>query len=312
VALDGHRHSLKVRNTKPRSIAASIGLRPGDFIYAIDDEDIAVPLELVQRIQQAKGRVTIMVDPAGVTVGTSTPEPKQIKATREQLEIPQDPPSAEDLERLWGIEFWPMQVYTTQVYVAKRPGQPVGFTVQRQGRELELTVTPQEKSVPAQVEDQSGKARTVYETIGHIGVMFLFERDHDPRRAVRLGLRSSVGVIGGVLTMIWETITGKADFAASGPVGIAYYAAEHARVGWDAVVELCGLISVNLAIINLLPIPVTDGGRIILVSYEAVIRRRVSSQREMAWLVAGAVVILALFLFLTFKDVLNLAIHHAP
>lgn len=312
VALDGHRHSLKVRRVEPGSIAASIGLGPDDLIYSIDDEDVAVPLELVQRIQQAEGRATIMVDPAGVTVGTTAREPKRIKANREQLQISEEPPEANALEELWGIEFWPMQVYTTQVYVGKRPAQPIRFTVQRSGRELDLTVTPEENSVPIQIEDESGKARTTYETIGRIGVTFLFYRDHSAKRAVRLGLESSLGVIGGVLTMIWETVTGKADFAASGPVAIAYYAAEHARIGWDAVFQLCGLISVNLAIINLLPIPVTDGGRIILVCYEAIVRRRISSQREMAWLVAGAVVILALFLFLTFKDVLNLAIHHAP
>jgi regulator of sigma E protease len=312
VGLDGHRHSLEVAKVKPGSIAASLGLRPEDLIYAIDDEELATPIDLAQRIQRAEGQVTIMLDPASSTVGTTETEPKKIKATKEQLEIPDDPVTVEELEERWGVEFAPMQVYTTQVYVAKRPEQPITFTVRRQGREIDLPVTPEAKPVTTQIEDESGKGRTVHEKVGHIGVTFLFHRDHDAKRAIRLGLKSSLGVIGGVLTMLWETVTGKAEFAASGPVAIAYYAVEHARIGWDAVVQLCGLISVNLAIINLLPIPVTDGGRIILVSYEAIIRRRVSSQREMAWLVAGAVLILALFVFMTFKDVLNLAIHHAP
>ncbi len=312
VALDGHRQSLKVRKVKPGSIAANLGLRPDDYIYAIDGEDVAVPSELVQRIQQGEGRASIMVDRATSAARRAEWESREIEATREEFQICEDPLPAEALEELWGLEFWPIQVHTTQVYVGKRPEQPIEFTVERGGREIELTVTPEAKSVPTQVDDASGKARTVYETIGHIGVTFLFHRDHDPERAIMLGLESSLGVIGGVLKMLWETVTGKAEFAASGPVGIAYYAAEHARIGWDAVVQLCGLISVNLAIINLLPIPVTDGGRIILVSYEAIIRRRVSSQREMAWLVAGAVLIVALFLFMTFKDVLNLAIYHAP
>lgn len=312
VALDGHRESLKIREVKAASIATRLGLRPDDFIYAIDGEEVAVPQELAQRLQQGKGQASIMVDPATSTDETTEGEPKEIKAAREDLRVPKGPPPAEALAKLWGVEFWPMQVSTTQIYVGKRPEQPIEFTVRRGGREIKLTVTPEAKSVPTQVEDESGKARTVHETIGHIGVTFRFWRDHSPRRAIRLGLESSLGVIGGVLRMFWETITGKAEFAASGPVGIAYYAAEHARIGWDAVVELCGLISVNLAIINLLPIPVTDGGRIVLVSYEAIIRRRVSSQREMAWLVAGAVLIAALFLFMTFKDVLNLAIYHAP
>ena len=78
------------------------------------------------------------------------------------------------------------------------------------------------------------------------------------------------------------------------------------------MVQLCGIISVNLAFPNLLPIPITDGGRLVLIGYEAVVRRRISSRREMAWLAAGAVFFVCIFLAVTFKDVWNLIRHHAP
>jgi predicted small integral membrane protein len=50
----------------------------------------------------------------------------------------------------------------------------------------------------------------------------------------------------------------------------------------------------------------------VLIGYEAVVRRRISSRREMAWLAAGAVFFVCIFLAVTFKDVWNLIRHHAP
>jgi len=93
---------------------------------------------------------------------------------------------------------------------------------------------------------------------------------------------------------------------------MAYYAHKQAQIGWDAVLNLCGIISMNLAFINLLPIPIADGGRLVLIGYEAVVRRRISSRREMAWLVAGIVFLVVAFGAITFKDVANLIRYNAP
>ena len=115
-----------------------------------------------------------------------------------------------------------------------------------------------------------------------------------------------------MLGWLWDVVTGQSEFGAKGIIGMAAIAHEGSRVGWDQVLNLCGLISLNLAIINLLPIPITDGGRLVMIGYEAVVRRRMNSQREMAWLVAGGVFIIGLFIFLAFKDVFNLVKYNAP
>jgi regulator of sigma E protease len=119
-------------------------------------------------------------------------------------------------------------------------------------------------------------------------------------------------IIKGIVGMIYRLLKREGRFEGTGVVGIAYIAHEQAQIGWDAVLGLCGIISMNLAFINLLPIPIADGGRLALIGYEAIVRRRVSSQREVAWLVAGLVFFVVLFALVTFKDVWNLIRYHAP
>ena len=99
---------------------------------------------------------------------------------------------------------------------------------------------------------------------------------------------------------------------ATGPVGIAAVTVDQARIGWTAVASIAGLISANLAIINLLPWPPFDGFKIVLLGIEGIIRRRVNPKVEMVMTIAGVAVLLALFLIITFRDIFNLVIFQSP
>jgi membrane-associated protease RseP (regulator of RpoE activity) len=304
VALDGNRSSLEIATVAPGSVAQRLGLQVGDTVLGVNDDEVALPSELIRRVRAAPGSVKLTVSPL-------RGEPRAVDGVAEKLGIPRTPRPGESLETLWGARFAPVRVVTTMIYVSNRPGERITLGVRRRGVETPVTVVPEKVPARKQVEDASGKTREVAAAIGRIGVKFA-AHPSPLGKAVGQGFRSSAGIVVGVVNMLWTAVRGKAAFEVGGPVLIVATAVEQARVGWDAVLQLCGLISVNLGILNLLPIPITDGGRLSLCLYEAIVGRRVSKQREIAWLLAGMVLFIVLFLTITFKDVFSLVTSRAP
>ncbi|MDA0207077.1 MAG: RIP metalloprotease RseP [Acidobacteria bacterium] len=91
----------------------------------------------------------------------------------------------------------------------------------------------------------------------------------------------------------------------SGPVGIAQMSGEAARRGWPELIGLMAGISLNLGIFNLLPIPILDGGSILMLLFESVMRRDVSLVVKERILQAGLVFIVLLFAFVMYNDILK-------
>src|SRR6185437_12459280 len=93
-----------------------------------------------------------------------------------------------------------------------------------------------------------------------------------------------------------------------GPIKIAKISGERLSLGWRELVYLAGFISINLAFINLLPIPALDGGHLAFYAAEAV-RRKPASPRSQEWAFrTGIAFVLALMLFVTINDIVSLPI----
>lgn len=92
----------------------------------------------------------------------------------------------------------------------------------------------------------------------------------------------------------------------AGPVGIAELTGQFIQVGPAAVLSLVSLLSLNLAILNILPIPALDGGRLFFILYEAVTRRKVNQKVENYAHAVGMALLLALIAFITFHDLVRL------
>lgn len=92
----------------------------------------------------------------------------------------------------------------------------------------------------------------------------------------------------------------------SGPVGIAQITSQAVAMGAISVLQLAGLLSLNLAVINILPIPALDGGRFFFILIEAVIRRRVYPSVEKWVHTAGFVLLIGLIILVTYNDILKL------
>ena len=110
-----------------------------------------------------------------------------------------------------------------------------------------------------------------------------------------------------VVYSLVDLISGKYSVeAVSGPVGVVSEIGESAKYGAGSVLFLLALIAINIGVFNLLPFPALDGGRILFIVIEAIIRRPVNKKIETAVNFAGLALLLTLMIFVTAKDIISL------
>lgn len=111
----------------------------------------------------------------------------------------------------------------------------------------------------------------------------------------------------GLGSLLSQTVTGDADFSqVAGPVGIAGMVGDAAEFGFTSLLLFTAVISLNLAVINLLPFPALDGGRLVMVGIETVTRRPINPVWVMRLNVAGFLLLITLMLVVTYNDILRL------
>jgi len=111
----------------------------------------------------------------------------------------------------------------------------------------------------------------------------------------------------GLAGFLGQLVVGRADFSqVAGPIGIAGVGSTAVKSGFSAAAIIAALISINLALINLLPIPGLDGGRLLVVAIEAIIRRPVNPRVTNALLVVGLMLIVALMVAVSISDIRRL------
>jgi regulator of sigma E protease len=193
-------------------------------------------------------------------------------------------------------------------YVADRGGEEVTLTVERDGEELSITVTPRELSA----EDVAAGRGAVGFGWQAVDIGEDPPIASNPVDAIRIGAAQTVevavqipaglaGAVGGLLGLNPDGADG-----ARGPIGIAQVTGEVVDAGLVAIVQFIGLLSVNLAVLNVLPFPPLDGGRIAVVLIEAVRRRRLPAEREAFIYLAGFAVLIALVIMISIKDIQRL------
>jgi len=193
-------------------------------------------------------------------------------------------------------------------YVSSRAGEPVTLTLIRDSDEMTVTVTPRELT------DEQ-----IRERVGAIGFSWRPDRIGDappaatnPLDAVRLGFTTATqaaieipgGLAGAVGGLLGLNPDGASD--ARGPIGIAQITGEVLDAGILALVQFVGVLSINLAILNVLPFPPLDGGRIAVVLIEALRRRKLPAEREALIYLTGFAVLIALVILISIQDIQRL------
>ena len=200
------------------------------------------------------------------------------------------------------VEDWPHWVQIVQA----SPGAALAVEVKREGQTIPLTLTP------AAREDESG------ETLGYIGAApDLSEESTSPRLAVVESYPLHTALAKGVaktaemsvltLSLLAKMVLGDVSTQnLSGPIRIAQYAGETARLGPATFLTFLALISISLGVLNLLPIPMLDGGHLLYFLVEFFKGSPVSDAAQLVGLRVGMALLLCLIGFALYNDVLQL------
>ena len=206
-----------------------------------------------------------------------------------------------------------------QGMVALRAGTPIEFEVRRGDSVLQLVGTPERVAQP----------NPIGGGVSEVGVLGLTSQGGGKRQpvgpatALMIGFKQTAGVLESSLTYLGRIAQGReSGKELSGPLGIAKASGSIAEVGAQggrtlgqkavgvgyALLTLIAILSVGIGFLNLLPIPVLDGGHLVFYAYEAVARRPVSARLQTASYRLGLALLLSLMLFVTWNDLQRLQV----
>lgn len=189
-----------------------------------------------------------------------------------------------------------------QRYVSVRPDVPITITMDRGGALIDLMLTP----ARTEITDNFGNKME----IGRIGVVTNNDsgnfrvREYGPLEAVGEGVAQSWYIVTRTVDYIGNIISGreKPD-QLGGPIRVAKYSKDMSTLGLVALLQLAAVLSVSIGLLNLMPIPMLDGGHLVFYAYEAV-RGHPPGETVQEWAYRlGLTLVLALMIFATWNDV---------
>lgn len=193
-----------------------------------------------------------------------------------------------------GAEFPPI--------IDKTQSQPIDMAVQRGDRTLQITIRPQEVNAP------NGSPHW---QIGVLRTGDLVERRLSVGAAIVESVGMNVLMTRQVAYVVVELFRGKISLnQLEGPLGIAKESGRAAKEGIAELLSLMAMIGVNLAVLNLLPIPPLDGGHILMLFIEGTMRRDMSVRVKERFVTVSMVFLLLVFAIVMYNDVLRLIPHH--
>jgi len=302
--------------------AAQAGLRTGDRITAVDGKPVQYWEDLA-RVVQATGRpleVTVQGREGGSRKVALTP----VQAKRKDLfgddqlvweigaspylapaigdVIPGDPAEQAGLKAadvVVALDGQPVMSWDELAEkIHQRAGQPTRLEVKRGTEALAITVTPKKGKIPG----PDGKEMEV----GLVGIRpggaTLMVRSN-PLSAMWEGLAWSTDVTVKTGLGLYKIVVGQLDRSnIGGPIQIAKTAGEQARQGLVSLALFTAVISVNLFLLNLLPVPMLDGGHLLFFAFEAVLGRPLSVRKREVAQQVGFALLMLLMVFAFYND----------
>lgn len=187
--------------------------------------------------------------------------------------------------------------------VTARPAETVEIGVVRSGSPMTLTV----ETEASQEADPTTGAPVTVGRIGMGAVNRTISEDVGLGESVVLGWRTTWAMAGAVTGVLGGLVQGTVGVETlGGPIAIARTSVEAAKTGFESLLTLIAFLSINLAVLNLLPVPILDGGQIIVTLAEGVRGRPFTIRTRENLMKAGVAVILLLFSVVMFNDIKSL------
>lgn len=192
----------------------------------------------------------------------------------------------------------------------KAPSELISFVNEKKGQKIVLTVlrSDQQFTVSAipRVEVPPGE--------GPMGVTVSDLEEHKytwvqaPGKAFVVNVERARDMLAAIGSMLWRVIRLQSPGAdVAGPIGIAQVTGQAVRFGMKAVLEFMSILSLNLAVLNILPIPALDGGRLLFVFLEKIFGRKIKPAFEQSTHQVGMLILLVLIALISVNDILRLA-----
>jgi regulator of sigma E protease len=292
----------RIARVLPGTPEAAAGFEPGDFIVKVNGQPVLGMFQLEDLMKAAGNKpLPVTIERNGQLLQKELPP----LAPRIQKVLPGSPAQTAGLAKgdlIVKADGQPLAgLGALSALIQKTGGKPVTLTIQRDGSTFERTLTPQ---IP--------EGDTTY-LIGIVWNLGGIQWD-DEGRLSRIHPNPFQQVAASATTM-WDTLSAIAFSHSgiglqhlSGPVGImhAYYVLFEREQGWLLALWFSVVLNINLAIINLLPIPVLDGGHITLAIVEGIRRKPINVRLLEVIQTACGLVIIGFMLYVTFFDVLDL------
>lgn len=292
-------------------------LQPGDTIRTVDGRPVGTWNEIVERMEAAEGDTLVLTTSRGrVALPTGGDAERRREASRSVVfyqppviggTLPGRPARAAGLEAgdtVQAIAGEPVGSWPDMVrQVGARAGQPTVLAVRRDGAVREVTVTPEAVDEP---DPRTGKIRKV----GRIGATPMDLAEREPvafTEAVGAGWSGTWNMGGAIVGFVRGLFAGDVSVKElGGPIRIAEVSVEAGQQGFERLFELIALLSINVAILNLLPIPILDGGQVLLNVAESVKGSPFSLRTREYILRFGLAAIGLLFVLVMYNDLTNI------
>jgi regulator of sigma E protease len=298
-----------IGGVEPGSSAAKAGLQRGDRIVAVNDKKVDNWQDVLMDLLTSPDRPVRLAVVRGPQTFLATVTPQRIPkydtgdsagiypSLRPQVtQVFADSPAAsagfrpgDEIRRVDGRPVADSRDFVG--YIEKHAGTPVEIELVRDGLVRLLKVVPR---------NEAGK--------GKIGVGIGFFQRYGPARAIVESMRYNVQIVSDTFQIVGKIfsrqISAKSAFA--GPIEIAKQSGAAARSGFKYLLNLMGFISISIAIMNLMPIPILDGGQIFILLIEEVIRRDLSLRLKEVISQIGLFMILLLMVVVIYFDILKL------
>lgn len=189
-----------------------------------------------------------------------------------------------------------------QRYAASHADKPITLSVERNGQARDVTVTPK-KSEETDAFGAQTQIATIGITDGQRPIKLRYE-EYGPLQALSEGVKQTGSIVSGTFEYLANVIGGymKAD-QLGGPIRVAQLSGQMATLGFAAVLQFAAILSVSIGLLNLMPVPVLDGGHLMFYAIEAVRGKPLGARAQDIAFRIGFAMVLSLMVFATWNDI---------